>query len=248
MNSLLRYSVILVFICALSAVGVGVTYILTREAIHEQQEMAKESALPIVLPEAKAFAKAAVHCPEHNAWITITSQARSEEKITCPVGGEELNLDEIPEGFDIIYAGYAAAEPSDEQLMGYASIGEAQGYSSRIRVMVGMTGDLSRIVGIKVLFHQETPGLGAKVDEQADKQTLWQRLFGEKKAGDVTEIKPWFQEQFRNLPPVDLGLKSKGRGDIDAITGATITSEAVVVAVKEAFQKVSAWLRSREVP
>jgi len=51
--------------------------------------------------------------------------------------------------------------------------------------------------------HGETPGMGAKI------------------------VEPAFRDQFTNVAIADLQLSSKG-GKIDAISGATISSKAVI--------------------
>jgi len=99
---------------------------------------------------------------------------------------------------------------SKNKLIGYVVKVKAKGYASDINMLVGV--DLQgKIKSIKVISQNETPGLGAKVVEV--------------KPG---EDKPWFLKQFEGKKPGDLSLEN-----IDAITAATITSEAVVSSVKE---------------
>ncbi len=83
-----------------------------------------------------------------------------------------------------------------------------------IRGILAVQEDLSRTVGIEIIEHNETPGLGGRIDE------------------------PWFKEQLRNLRIVDGtidvggagdGDEDKENGEIDAITGATRTSDAMRV-------------------
>ena len=112
------------------------------------------------------------------------------------------------------------------QVIGYAASGEAQGYSSKIKVMVGMDSRLEKILGINILAQNETPGLGTKMTEVESSSTLWSVIFGKelqsidwdsdetwklppfrtpgrvKKFGLLKKSKgksqPWFQEQFRH--------------------------------------------------
>jgi len=85
-----------------------------------------------------------------------------------------------------------------------------KGFGGDIYLMTGFYLD-GEMVGYKVLSHKETPGLGSKIGE--DK----------------------FQSQFKNLKISDntLNLKKNG-GEIDGITSATISSRAVLDAVKKA--------------
>ncbi|MCK4244385.1 MAG: RnfABCDGE type electron transport complex subunit G [Candidatus Omnitrophica bacterium] len=84
-----------------------------------------------------------------------------------------------------------------------------RGYSGEIKLKVGV--DLEgKITGIKILESLETPGLGAKIKEKK------------------------FLEQFRGKDRDKLYLRKKiPSGDIDSITGATISSAAVIDAIRE---------------
>lgn len=87
------------------------------------------------------------------------------------------------------------------------------GYSGAIKVIVGldMTGT---VTGVRVLAHQETPGLGDKIDTRI---TDWIYSFtGRKLNGEKDPA--W--------------AVRKDGGDFDQFTGATITPRAVVNAVK----------------
>jgi electron transport complex protein RnfG len=134
---------------------------------------------------------------------------------------------------------YYDAYAKNGEVIGYAVLGERQGYQSIIKVLVGI--DHKGIIqGIKVLQQAETPGLGARIDEVQTKETIWTRLADLfKKHGPVVEDRqPWFQEQYRGLSANELVLlkaTQKGKG-IHAITGATITSRALTQAVRDSIE------------
>jgi len=158
--------------------------------------------------------------------IVIPQADRFSEMKECPV----------PDGKPISY--YDAYAKGGE-VIGYAILGERQGYQSVLKVLVGIDPN-GVIQGIKVLQQAETPGLGARVDEVQTKETLWTRmadLF--KKHNEVAENQqPWFQEQYRGLSANELVLlkaAQKGKG-IHAITGATITSRALTQAVQDSIE------------
>ncbi|MGF1745582.1 electron transport complex subunit RsxG [Vibrio minamisatsumaniensis] len=94
------------------------------------------------------------------------------------------------------------------------------GYNGAIKVIVGMKID-GTILGTRVLSHQETPGLGDKIDLRVSD---WILSFTGKQ---VTES---------NL---DHWKVRKDGGDFDQFTGATITPRAVVKSVKQAVQYVN---------
>ena len=86
-----------------------------------------------------------------------------------------------------------------------------KGYGGNIWLMVGLLPD-GKINNIAVLEHKETPGLGTKMNNIE------------------------FKEQFLGKMPGEFNLKvKKDNGDVDALTGATITSRAFGQAVQLAF-------------
>ncbi|MBD3220493.1 RnfABCDGE type electron transport complex subunit G [bacterium] len=78
------------------------------------------------------------------------------------------------------------------------------GYGGDIVMMVGIDVQEDELVGVEVVSHSETPGVGAKV-EKADFRSQWEDL-------TATE---------------HVQLRSAG-GSIDAISGATFSSQAMV--------------------
>lgn len=108
------------------------------------------------------------------------------------------------------------------KFIGAAFTASAKGYSSTIETVAGMLSD-GTITGIKITSQNETPGLGSRITEVKDDTTIWSFFAGRRKA---KELKPWFQEQFA-------GKKINQLDQVHAITGATISSEAVMKSVKE---------------
>lgn len=111
-----------------------------------------------------------------------------------------------------IYAGYGA----DGSFLGYAVPGAGAGYQDTIRLLFGFDPHEDRVVGMRVLESRETPGLGDKIYKDQD-----------------------FVAAFRALavaPEIEL-VKGGASADnqVDAITGATISSRAVVRIVNEAY-------------
>jgi len=97
----------------------------------------------------------------------------------------------------------------DGEIIGEAIVVESQGYSSVLRLLVGV--DINnQITEVRVLFQEETPGLGSNIE------------------------KPEFYSQFNGLGQDNIALKKDG-GEIDAITGATISTDAMIVGVRKAF-------------
>ncbi len=86
-----------------------------------------------------------------------------------------------------------------------------EGYGGPVELMVGVDKELT-IIGVQILSHSETPGLGANVTKET-----FLTQFSQKKA------------------PIKV-VKGEAQGnDIAAITGATITSTAVTNGINEAL-------------
>ena len=98
---------------------------------------------------------------------------------------------------------------AEQQPLGRAFMAEQSGYSGVISILVGLEPDTT-LRGIRIIFQQETPGLGAKI------------------------VESFFLQQFPGLAVDDIELTKKG-GKVDAITGATTSSSAVVEGVRKAI-------------
>ncbi len=84
----------------------------------------------------------------------------------------------------------------------------SQGYSGDIEVMVGVDPS-GKVSGVRVLRHAETPGLGANYAAPDVLKTLY--------VGFSLEDRDW--------------RVTKDGGDVDAMTGATITGRAIAEAI-----------------
>lgn len=92
-----------------------------------------------------------------------------------------------------------------------------QGYSGAIRVLVGIDRE-GRLLGVRVLAHTETPGLGDKIEAA---RSDWILSFDGLSLGD---------------PPQDQWKVKKDGGRFDQFAGATITPRAVVAAIVESLK------------
>jgi len=119
---------------------------------------------------------------------------------------------------------YYIGKDKQGRIVGYAFIAEKAGYSSNIVTMVGITKE-GMIQGIKILSQNETPGLGSKIVEIDTDRTVWDALSGKGASEEVP--KPWFQAQFTGKSIGNLGET------IETVTGATVSSEAVIDSIKE---------------
>ena len=119
---------------------------------------------------------------------------------------------------------------SGHRAVGYVFIATRYGYSGVIESMAGMTID-GTITGVRILSQNETPGLGAKIVEVISDKTVLKalrELFSKNKEAEK-ELTPYFTDQFKGLNVKRIRLSKNG---IDGITGATISSRAVVDSIK----------------
>lgn len=144
--------------------------------------------------------------------IALAKQRELEEalKKVCPflkTDYQELELD--ADGKTI--PAYAVIR--DGKLTGAAlKMVTSEGFGGDITLLVGVNADHA-VTGIYILEHKETPGLGTKA---ADKD-WWGQMLG------------------KTLDTFTFKVK-KDKGDVDAITAATITSRAVTHAVGRALE------------
>lgn len=91
--------------------------------------------------------------------------------------------------------------------------------------------DVTRVIGLDIISHNETPGLGGRIEEK------------------------WFRDQFRNEKISENGISINIGGDgdynhenseFDSITGATNTSQSMKTIINNAIKKLKDLLGSDE--
>lgn len=95
--------------------------------------------------------------------------------------------------------------------VGYGFLAEGQGYGGTISILVGLENDTA-LRGIIIISQDETPGLGARIVNES------------------------FTSQFAGVSIDEVNFPENG-GRIDAISGSTVSSTAVVEAVRTAAQE-----------
>ncbi len=182
----------LLVITAVSAGILGLIYGLTQQPIEETKQSNKETAIQNVLP---AFERL------EECKVPIES-AVEDDVFKKAAQADSLSIYKAYQGNDMI--ALAVETFSDN------------GFGGRVKLMVGFKSDGS-IIEIAVLDHNETPGLGDKMEPE----------------------KSSFSVQFKDKNPKDFQLKvKKDGGDVDAITAATISSRAYCDAVSKAYNAI----------
>jgi electron transport complex protein RnfG len=113
---------------------------------------------------------------------------------------------------------------ANAELVGAVITAEGMGYQDTLRVLYSYSFELDAIVGFKVLDSKETPGLGDKIETEPHFVANFEKL-------DAT-LSPDGNSLQNPIITVKQGDKTEP-WQIDGITGATITSEAVGMMLDE---------------
>lgn len=128
---------------------------------------------------------------------------------------------ENPYRMERVYLGY-----TDGEQVGYAIAAGEPGFQDVIRLMFGYDHDTGLVIGMKVLESKETPGLGDKIEKDSS-----------------------FVSAFRGIATPILGVKAgsaSGRGELDMITGATISSRTVIKIINNALTRLTPMIEAYE--
>jgi electron transport complex protein RnfG len=139
------------------------------------------------------------------------------------VGGALTDTPPADGAAEQVYVGYAG----DGRVVGFAIDAAQPGFADVVRLIFGYDPARHQLLGMKVLENKETPGLGDKIE----KDTAFAAQFG---------------DAATPLRGVKLGRATGDAHEIDMITGATISSRAVIRIVNDALGRldplIGAWL------
>jgi electron transport complex protein RnfG len=173
-GEVLRIAATMTVVCALAGAILGAGYLVThryREAADRRTERGAildllqldSSATVLEIRQYLAAAQNQV------VYRTAPLGGRPEREIVFGLDGRQLSAGPVPAG--------AARAPGDHALTplgrmfaatragapaGFVVEGETRGYKNKIRFFIGLTPDFE-IAGVRVVEHEEDPGLGAEV-------------------------------------------------------------------------------------
>ena len=148
--------------------------------------------------------------------IAANKEAAGNESLKVVLPGMEGGFTKMDAESEFPYwIGYADASKSAPG--GYVFITTQQGYSSVLEIMVGVDTN-GAITGVEVLSQQETPGVGDMV------------------------LQPAFKDQFLGKTAENKLAVTKDGGEIEAVSGATISSRAMTVAILNGLNRLNASL------
>jgi electron transport complex protein RnfG len=118
------------------------------------------------------------------------------------------------------------AVDSEGKSVGFAFIAVGSGFQDKIKLVIAVDGRCEKFFGFKVLVSNETPGFGDKIKED------------------------YLGNQFKGVPAGELELVKAGDdkkidSEIVAISGATVSSEAVVDIFNTYIEKIREHLQTK---
>ncbi|CVK20412.1 MULTISPECIES: RnfABCDGE type electron transport complex subunit G [Sporomusa] len=117
---------------------------------------------------------------------------------------------------------YKAAMKADGKVIAYIVPAASKGYSSVVSMIIAVSPE-GKLLNFKVVSQAETPGLGDKFYE------------------------PKFYQQFPGKKPEDLVVvKEPTDKNIQAMTGATITTRAIAKGIREAAEEVGVYMKETQ--
>lgn len=155
----------------------------------------------VVVTALLAAVNAVTKDPIEQQSIQKAEQARA---IVLPQADSFEAIDLEADGVTDCYKGIKGGKT-----VGYTFTASSSGYGGQVEIMVGIDSENDEISGVSILSQEETPGLGANAEKSEFTDQFKQA------AQEITVIK--------NAEP--------GDGEIEALTGATITSNAVTTSV-----------------
>lgn len=191
-HSIYKNSIILAIFAMISTALVAFTDLLTRDRIESEKERALEKILHQIIP-ADSY--------DNDLYRDCILQKDNEL-----LGSKELTP-------------IFRARKNNQPIALFIQTVAPDGYNGAIDLVVGVN-EKNEIAGVRVLQHNETPGLGDQIEYR---KSHWLDIFLGRSLDNLDE-KHW-------------KVKKDG-GEFDALTGATITPRAVVKAVLKTLQYV----------
>lgn len=137
----------------------------------------------------------------------------------------------ITDGEEIAGVTFFAANDTNGKLLAFAAEGNSrQGFGGEIKVLAGLNLDGS-LRAVLVSSHTETPGIGTQVTDRKATTSLWAMLRGKHQTNPFPPNR--FLDTFNDRHPGALTLNAPAPQGVDAISGATVSSRAVLAAVNQ---------------
>jgi electron transport complex protein RnfG len=184
-----KNSLVLGLFAVITTAAIAATYLGTRDLIAEQERAAQAKALLEIVPASR----------HDNSMLDDVVPVADKALLSLPQANQ-IHV-AMQNGQAVAFIIPAVAP---------------DGYGGALKLVTGVNADGS-IAGVRVLSHNETPGLGDKVDLKKSKWVLG------------------FDGKSLQNPSPERWKVKKDRGEFDQFTGATITPRAVTKAVYQSL-------------
>ena len=158
MTNTVRYPLILGVVCLAAGLALAITFNLTIDRIEDKNDQKRAAAIVTAFFDAQ---------PQTNTWNNVKEfDAQTHQRVQQRRKGQQTYL-------------VAYRDDAQTDVLGYAAEGSFQGYSSKIVALVGVEplpdaqdGDY-RILGVRIIHQNETPGLGSQSNQVFSDETIW---------------------------------------------------------------------------
>lgn len=127
-----------------------------------------------------------------------------------------IELKEIKK--DILYV----YKDTSGEVLSYGKLETGPGLWGSVTIFIALDKSTENLVGLNIISHSETPGLGGRIEEN------------------------WFKDQFRgivlNSSNPFIEYKPSDKGNVDGISGATLTSESVKKIINKSIEDIRSLL------
>lgn len=153
--------------------------------------------------------------------IELNKQLELKQAITTVIPGTQKSQKVYEEKDLAVYSG----RNEEGELLGFALHVVTSGFQDKITFLLGTNISLTKINGLYVIEQKETPGLGAKITDSESFLVFW--------------------ENRDSSLPLSLRKPAVGRekladSEVNTITGATVSSRAVLSGVNSALERAKA--------
>ena len=154
-----------------------------------------------------------------NAWLKLEGEMKT-------LLGQDNTYEAVKDEADGKTLYYVGTD-SEGNIVGYAFEAKGSGFADKIELVIAVDKNCEKFFGFKVLDSKETPGFGDKI-----------------------KTEDFYRNQFIGAPCKEFTLSKMGDdkkidSEIVAITGATVTSEAVVKILNNFISQVKARMKEK---
>lgn len=233
-RTIIKPTLILVAIAFIASFALSHVNKITKLKIEERIRLNREEALLSVLPASQGY-------------VIIEKDKKA-----------------VVDGKDFFYS-VAEKTEGDKKTRAYAFEAEKGGYSGVIRSIVAVD-ETMKLLGISIVQQSETPGLGARAKEIASSDTFISHFFGsgsrDAAAASDQPARSWFEAQFAGIDAgKQIGIMKKGewraentalrqelleKNSVSALTGATITTKAVIAGIEIGISRLRSVLEQEK--